>query len=52
MNAAWHSKNPMPKNPTAAERIAWHRAHLEHCGCRPIPKPLRSLAKKASRAIA
>jgi hypothetical protein len=30
----------MPKNATAQQRIAWHRAHQEHCGCRPIPSKL------------
>ena len=41
INAEWHRANPMPKNPTLDERIAWHIAHAEHCGCRPIAGKLR-----------
>jgi hypothetical protein len=40
INAAWHAGHVMPRNPTAAERIAWHRAHQAHCACRPIPARL------------
>jgi hypothetical protein len=36
INAAWHRANPMPKNPTMDQRIAWHTAHAEACGCRAI----------------
>jgi len=43
INADWHGKHPMPKNPTIEQRIAWHMAHQEHCGCRPIPEKLREL---------
>ncbi|MEJ0013107.1 MAG: hypothetical protein WDM94_10885 [Bauldia sp.] len=40
INAAWHDANPMPKNPTLDQRIAWHVAHARHCGCRPVPDKL------------
>jgi hypothetical protein len=40
INAAWHAKHPMPKNPTVAQRMKWHVAHAKHCGCRPIPPKL------------
>jgi hypothetical protein len=40
LNAAWHERHPMPKRPTTAERLAWHRAHQKHCGCRPMPASL------------
>ena len=36
MNAAWHRANPMPPRATLDQRIAWHLAHAEACGCRPI----------------
>lgn len=36
INAEWHVKNKMSKNPTVDERIAWHMAHAENCKCRPI----------------
>ncbi|HLD63102.1 MAG TPA: hypothetical protein VI875_04510 [Candidatus Norongarragalinales archaeon] len=38
INAAWHGKNKMPKNATAAQRLAWHLAHAKHCGCRKLTK--------------
>ena len=41
INAIWHRAHPMPKNPTLDQRIAWHVAHAEHCGCRPIAGRLR-----------
>jgi hypothetical protein len=48
MNARWHELHPMPKNPSLAERVAWHTAHAKHCACRPIPKAVvAALAKKA-----
>jgi hypothetical protein len=40
LNAAWHRANPMPKNPTMDQRIAWHLAHVEKCGCREISAKL------------
>jgi hypothetical protein len=30
----------MPRNATLDQRIAWHLAHAEACGCRPIPGKL------------
>ena len=41
INAAWHNANPMPKNPTLDQRIAWHVEHAKHCGCRPIAGKIR-----------
>lgn len=46
INASWHKKNPMPKNPTLKERAAWHIAHATACGCRPIPKSVASFLRK------
>ncbi|MBZ0271423.1 hypothetical protein K8I61_05265 [bacterium] len=40
MNAEWHKKHPMPKNPTTEQRIAWHREHAVVCACREIPPKL------------
>ncbi len=39
---AWHLTHLMGKNPTLADRIAWHTEHQKVCGCRPIPKNLLS----------
>ena len=47
MNEAWHRRNPMPKNPTMAQRVQWHTAHTTACGCRPIPPTV--LAKIRAR---
>ncbi len=33
----WHAAHVMAKNPTRAQRIAWHADHAEMCGCRPVP---------------
>lgn len=41
INAAWHKKNLMPKNPTLEQRIKWHINHAKHCGCREIPPKLK-----------
>ena len=46
INAAWHEANPMPKNPTFEQRVAWHLAHQQHCSCRPIPPKLVAAMKK------
>jgi len=42
INAAWHRANPMPKNPTIDQRIAWAVEHAQACGCRDIPPTLRA----------
>lgn len=41
INAKWHAAHPMPRPATLKERVAWHKAHAKHCGCREIPKSLR-----------
>jgi hypothetical protein len=48
INAAWHKANPMPKNPTLDQRMAWHVAHAKACGCREIPPKLRAEIRKWS----
>lgn len=46
INAEWHKANPMPKNPTDDQRVAWHVAHAQHCGCRAITGGVRELLEK------
>jgi hypothetical protein len=46
MNAEWHHANPMPKNPTIAQRVRWHLAHRTYCACRPVPPQLISLVDR------
>ncbi|MCB1152969.1 hypothetical protein KDL45_04910 [bacterium] len=41
INAEWHAKHVMPKNPTTRQRIEWHIEHAKHCACRPIPAKLQ-----------
>ncbi len=36
-NAVWHARHEMPKNASLPVRVAWHLAHTDHCGCRPMP---------------
>lgn len=36
INAEWHGKNKMPKNPTLDERVKWHLEHSKNCSCRPL----------------
>lgn len=45
INAAWHKRHVMPRNATVEQRIVWHRAHQEHCACRPIPSKLVALMR-------
>jgi uncharacterized protein YdhG (YjbR/CyaY superfamily) len=47
MNAAWHKSHPMPKNATSVERLAWHRAHADACGCRQPPPDIREALQRA-----
>jgi hypothetical protein len=49
INAAWHEKHRMPKNPTASQRLKWHDAHAKHCACRPFTAAMRA---KLERAVA
>ncbi|MCI0421782.1 MAG: M20 family metallopeptidase [Acidobacteria bacterium] len=46
MNTKWHQQNRMPRQATVEQRLAWHRAHQEHCGCRPAPKGLLGLGAR------
>ncbi|HSB46581.1 MAG TPA: hypothetical protein VLD37_01100 [Candidatus Bilamarchaeum sp.] len=43
MNAEWHLKNKMPKNPTLEQRIKWHRGHAKNCSCRKMPESIKKL---------
>jgi len=46
INAEWHKKNRMPKNPTLEERIKWHLAHSKNCTCRPLEGKILEEIKK------
>jgi hypothetical protein len=49
MNAEWHKKHPMPKNPTLEQRVRWHISHARQCGCRPMPAPIIIEIKKRGK---
>jgi hypothetical protein len=51
INARWHARHLMPKTPTLAQRLAWHRAHAQHCACRSIPPKLAALMRHAGIAM-
>ncbi|MCQ6958706.1 hypothetical protein NPE20_12090 [Mucilaginibacter sp. JC4] len=43
----------MPKHATLEQRISWHLAHQENCGCRPMPQKLQmELNKRNAKAEA
>jgi len=42
LNATWHQGHVMPKNATAAQRLAWHLQHEKHCGCRRLSDAQRA----------
>jgi hypothetical protein len=46
MNKQWHATHPMPQRPTFDQRVAWHRAHAENCGCREMPKAVREALER------
>jgi GNAT superfamily N-acetyltransferase len=50
LNAAWHRDHPLPRNASDPERLRWHLAHRDACGCRPIPPTLAALAAAEQEA--
>jgi hypothetical protein len=51
MNRDWHAANPMPKPATLEQRVAWHLAHAEACGCRDLPRTVREELVRRGQAI-
>jgi len=49
MNKQWHATHKMATNATITQRIDWHNAHAQHCGCRPIPESV--LGEMKARGI-
>lgn len=41
INADWHIKNKMPKNPKLEQRIKWHKEHAKFCLCREMPESIK-----------
>lgn len=51
MNREWHLANRMPPNATEDQRIAWHTAHAQACGCRKIEGGVAALFRKRGLPI-
>lgn len=49
LNAAWHARHKMPRNPTTEQRLTWHVQHAKHCACRSIPPKLQALLRRSAR---
>ena len=52
INKEWHLANKMPKNASVEQRVEWHRAHLEHCGCRSAPPDVAKAIKAGDKNVA
>jgi hypothetical protein len=50
LNADWHRAHRMPKNPSLAQRIAWHEEHSRVCGCRPMPASIAAAIRARASA--
>lgn len=50
LNAVWHKAHRLSRSASTQERIDWHRAHVESCGCRPMPAKLAAIIAARSRA--
>jgi hypothetical protein len=46
LNADWHKKNKMPKNPSFEQRVKWNKEHAKYCACRPISEKLKEEMKR------
>jgi len=41
----------MPPNPTREQRVEWHAAHEDACGCRPVPDGLKQDVRAFKEAV-
>lgn len=46
LNADWHAKHKMPKNPSLDQRVKWHMEHARHCSCHPLSGKIQEEVKK------
>jgi hypothetical protein len=51
INAVWHHRHPMPKNPTLVQRVRWHVAHAAACACREMPATVVSELRRRRIAV-
>jgi catechol 2,3-dioxygenase-like lactoylglutathione lyase family enzyme len=52
LNASWHAAHRMPAKPTLDQRVEWHQAHADACGCREIPRTVRAELSRRGVAVA
>jgi hypothetical protein len=41
LNKEWHRLHRMPPRATREQRIKWHVAHAQACGCRAVPESVK-----------
>ncbi|MCO5160504.1 MAG: hypothetical protein M9939_05175 [Mesorhizobium sp.] len=41
INKQWHAAHRLPRNASFEQRLEWHKAHAEKCGCRQLPENIR-----------
>lgn len=41
MNADWHEAHVLGRDAPMDERVEWHLAHAQQCGCREVPRTVR-----------
>lgn len=51
MNREWHDAHVMPSKPTLEQRIAWHLAHAQNCGCRDMPDSIKQALAERGLAV-
>ena len=51
INAKWHLKNKMPKNPTLDQKVKWHLDHAKNCTCRPLHGKILEEIKKRGLCV-
>ena len=53
INKDWHRANKMPNNASFEQCVEWHRAHLEHCGCRSdLPPDVAKAIEAGDKTVA
>jgi hypothetical protein len=45
VNRQWHAEHRLPHDANLEERMDWHVAHAQACGCRPIPPEIAQAIK-------
>lgn len=51
INAKWHKGHPMPMGSTLAQRVRWHVAHAEACGCRAMPPTVLKELRRVGEGV-